>query len=294
MTSYPTRIPPAAPRRRVRRAQMSDAAAVASMVASAEDLRQVSPLEQFPLDASTVLHWLLQRDAGYVLEDRGEIVGYGELTADKGDSSRLWIGHMIVHPRRRGLGLGRRLVHELIRVAEHERGAREVAISAFADNERALRCYDGCGFVRVDRERVEGRALVGMRFRFGSRMRSPALLPSVVVAVASVSAGVLGFLRAAGAMVEDAPAVLLSLVGPAAAAWAAHAFAAERREPVAIRLRAALRPVGVGIAFALGVGTVALFASGARDSVGLLAGIYGSATLVWAALLAGWLWFDGR
>ena len=100
------------------------------MVNSAEDLRQVSPLEIYPLEQATVLHWLMQRDAGHVLEDRGEVVAYGELVPDKDDPARLWIGHMIVHPRRRGLGFGQRLVHELVRVAEQEREAREVAISA--------------------------------------------------------------------------------------------------------------------------------------------------------------------
>ena len=127
MTAKPSELAQVPRRRRIRRAQATDAAAIAALVDSAEALRQVSPLEVFPLDQATVLHWLMQRDAGHVLEDRGEIQAYGELVPDARSSDRVWIGHMIVHPRRRGLGIGQRLVQELLRVAEHERGAREVA-----------------------------------------------------------------------------------------------------------------------------------------------------------------------
>ena len=182
MVAEPSKIQESPRRRQIRRARAEDAGIIASMVASPDDLRQVSPLESFPLDRATVLHWIMQRDAGHVLEDRGEIIAYGELVPDKTNPDRVWIGHMIVHPRRRGLGLGQRLVHELIQIAESDRDAREVAISAFADNTRALRCYESCGFVRVDQERIEGRPLVGMRLRFASRQGSPG--PKVFTATA--------------------------------------------------------------------------------------------------------------
>ncbi len=294
MNADPVSKPRPAARRRIRRAVAADAVSIAAMVTTAEDLRQVSPLEAFPLDTATVLHWLMKRDAGYVLEDNGEIVAYGELVVDQTDPARQWIGHMIVHPRRRGLGIGQRLVHELVRLAEHEREAREVAISAFAENERALRCYGSCGFARVESERVEGRKLVGMRLRFASRRSSPAQLPSLIVAGAALLFAIAGFARAATEMVGAAPLVSLSVVGPLIGAWLAHQFAAERRDPWRLRMRVALRQVGSGIMIAVIVGVVALVISGDVSSVGVLLGIYGAATLVWVALLAAVLWVEGR
>ncbi|RKZ13535.1 hypothetical protein DRQ32_01375 [bacterium] len=286
--------PRPAARRRIRRAVASDAVSIAAMVTTAEDLRQVSPLEAFPLDTATVLHWLMKRGAGHVLQGKSEIVAYGELVPDQTDPARQWIGHMIVHPRRRGLGIGQRLVHELVRIAEHEREAREVAISAFAENERALRCYGSCGFARVESERVEGRQLVGMRLRFASRRRSPAQLSSLLVAGLAVLLSIAGLARAATAMVAAAPLVSLSVVGPLIGGWLAHHFAAERRDPWRLRMRVALRQVGLGITIAVVVGVVALVISGEYSRVPVLLGIYGGATVVWVALLAGVLGVEGR
>ena len=281
-------------RQRVRRANAGDAAKIATLVSSAEDLRQVSPLEAYPLDQATVLHWLMQRDAGYALEDRGELVAYGELVLDKDDSARLWIGHMIVHPRRRGLGLGQRLVHELVRVAEHEREAREVAISAFADNPRALNCYEACGFIRVEEERIEGRMLVGMRLRFASRARTPRL--AMTVLTAAVSLFVAGVIRpgATRAMISSAP---LGLVSPAVLFVVlrfAHRMGRERRDPWRERARSTGIQILVGSGAALLTGFLALVVSAALEKSGVLLGTYGSATLVWAALLGAGLLIEDR
>lgn len=281
-------------RRQVRRARATDAGAIAALVDTAEALRQVSPLESFPLDRATVLHWLLQRDAGYVLEDRGEIVAYGELVPDQQRPGRLWIGHMMVHPRRRGLGLGQRLVQELLNIAEHDRNAREVAISAFADNARALRCYEACGFVRVDTEQVEGRPLVGMRRRFHSRQRSPRTL-------ALVSSGLLGLAVAAvvldgtvRALVTEAPAVLVSVLAQPAAALLAFPLRRERREPFAARLRAAAIRAAVANAAAFVVGLVVVALSGALHLAGGLVLVYATATVVWVGVLAARIGLDAR
>ena len=264
------------PRQRVRRAVAADAGRIASLVASAEDLRQVSPLESFPLDQATVLHWILRRNAGYVIEDRGEIVAYGELVPDPDRPDRYWIGHMIVHPRRRGLGLGQRLVHELVRVAEVEKEARVVAISAFADNPRALRCYETCGFERVDQERVEGRALVGMRLHFPARRRSPDLL---VLAGAGVLAALtaLALWRAwtsPGALIVMGVLLVVGLV--------LSRMSAERRDPWRVRMRSVAIVVGCGFAAAV---LAALTVGGVAGGGLVLLGASGSATLIWIALL---------
>ena len=130
---------------RLRRALEEDAAVVAGLIDRPEDLRQVSPRETFPLDGETVRHWIRERVAGWVLEQRGEIVAYAELVPDPVKNGVFWIGHMMVQPSRRGLGLGRRTVVSLMRAAVEQLNADEIAISAFDDNPAALACYLGCG-----------------------------------------------------------------------------------------------------------------------------------------------------
>jgi RimJ/RimL family protein N-acetyltransferase len=277
MVAHPLQTGQKAPRRQVRRARAEDAAAIAAMVASAEDLRQVSPLETYPLDRATVVHWILQRDAGWVIEDRGEIVAYGELVPDESRPDRFWVGHMIVHPGRRGLGLGQRLVHALLQVAEVEKDARVVAISAFADNPRALRCYEACGFVRVDEERVGGRPLVGMRLKFPSRRHSPG--PGLIASTGLVAAG-LALVMRDQLTAWPALVTVLAMVVVGVLVWR---LGQERRDPWGRRMGSGLLVVAIGSGTGLAVAGITGAMAGGTFALLLTCG---SATLIWIALLA--------
>ena len=203
---------------RVRPARPEDAGAVAALVTTPRDLAQVSPDESFPLTPETVRHWIDQRRSGYVLEQRGRVVGYAELVDDGRASDRIWIGHMMVQPSQRGLGLGRTLVRTLQAVAEREKDAREVAISAFADNVRALQCYRGCGFRDRGTHRVHDRDLVELRYLVPGRralVPLPAAVGSGLVVVALVLA-----LAGAQAWRPVLAVPVASLSG--LAAWALH------------------------------------------------------------------------
>lgn len=171
---------------RLRRALESDADDVSRLIDRAEDLRQVAPRETFPLDATTVRHWIRDRAAGWVLEQRGETVAYAELVTDPQKGGVFWIGHMMVQRSRRGLGLGQRMVVSLMRAAVEQLDADEIAISAFEDNRAALACYRGCGFVERKRQRVDGRVLVEMRYPVPGRLRRPGRAVTAVLTVAAV------------------------------------------------------------------------------------------------------------
>lgn len=211
---------------RVRPVRPDDAEAVAALVTTPRDLAQVSPDESFPLTPETVRHWIDQRRSGYVLEQRGRVVGYAELVEDGRTSGRIWIGHMMVVPAQRGLGLGRTLVRALQQIAESERDAREIAISAFADNLRALQCYRGCGFRDQGTHRVHDRDLVELRYLVPGRrplIPLPAAVGSGLVVVALVLA------LAGPATWRPILAVpVASLAG--LAAWALHALLPLRRD----------------------------------------------------------------
>jgi len=211
---------------RVRPARPADAAAVAGLVSTPGDLAQVSPDETFPLTAETVRHWIEQRRSGYVLEQRGRVVGYAELVDDARVPARVWIGHMMVLPSQRGLGLGRILVRALQDIAERERDVREVSISAFADNPRALQCYRRCGFGDRGTHRVHERELVELRYLVPGRR------PSISLSAAVGS----GLLTASLVLAVVGPEVwrpilavpIASLTG--LAAWALHVLLPLRRD----------------------------------------------------------------
>ena len=80
---------------------------------------------------------------------RGQLVAYGETWVDH-DEGEVELARLIVDPARRGQGIGRILVGELVvqAVAHYA----HVFMRVHPDNATALRCYAGAKFVRVAAE----------------------------------------------------------------------------------------------------------------------------------------------
>lgn len=265
----------------LRPASESDAGQIVGLLASAQDLRQVSPDEDYPLDERTVRHWIRERAAGHVLIERGKVVAYAELVQDSAVAGRRWIGHMMVDPHRRGLGLGQRLVHGLLEIAKDDERVREVAISAFIDNPRALQCYRACGFRDRGRVWVGERELLELRYPIPDRQPAVGLVPAAGGVAVGVSVGALTLLVSRGGFDWVSAIPLLSIL--VLAAWGAHAVVPERRHPRAYRLgRTALYPLGVGAA-AFAVAVVLHFARGL--DLARMAGAIGAGTAITAVLL---------
>jgi len=169
----------------VRPATFDDVPVIAELSPSAEDMRQAAPREMAPLDEEMVTQWMRERGSGFVLESNGRIVAYGELNENLQERDSYWIGHVMVHPRRRGMGNGRNLVGALLKHAMESLHAREVRISAFEDNPAALKCYQACGFSEQGRRFIDGRILVDFRFRDESSER---ILPPLVAMLFVLSA----------------------------------------------------------------------------------------------------------
>jgi RimJ/RimL family protein N-acetyltransferase len=174
----------------VRPATLDDVPVIAELSPSAEDMRQTAPREMAPLDAEMVTQWLRERGSGFVLEYDGRIVAYGELNENSEERASYWIGHVMVHPRRRGSGFGRNLVGALLKHAMESLNAREVRISAFDDNPAALKCYRACGFTEGGRRFIDGRILVDFRFRdeSGERILPPLVAMLLVLSAAGLTA----------------------------------------------------------------------------------------------------------
>lgn len=80
-----------------------------------------------------------------VAVEDGELAGYAGLAVN-GDEA--WINNIAVVPARRGHGLGRRMVGDLLDEARR-RGAATVALEVAVDNGPAQRLYDSYGFEQI-------------------------------------------------------------------------------------------------------------------------------------------------
>lgn len=98
--------------------------------------------------AETVEEWVAEPDTiAYGLEVDGELVGYGELWPED-DEPEVEIARLVVAPAHRGHGVGQALVTELVRAGRAHRD--DVVLRVHPDNTRALRSYEGVGFVPLD------------------------------------------------------------------------------------------------------------------------------------------------
>lgn len=103
----------------------------------------------FPLSERTVRAWHEDDDVrAHLLVEGDEPLAYGELWFDE-EEDEVELARLIVDPRVRGEGLGRELVTALLARAV-EAGFDDVFMRVHPDNDRALRCYLGAGFVPVD------------------------------------------------------------------------------------------------------------------------------------------------
>ena len=97
-----------------------------------------------------VARWSAEDDVdAFGLYHSGQLVAYGETWVDH-DEGEVELARLIVDPARRGQGIGRILVGELVvqAVAHYA----HVFMRVHPDNATALRCYAGAKFVRVAAE----------------------------------------------------------------------------------------------------------------------------------------------
>jgi ribosomal protein S18 acetylase RimI-like enzyme len=101
-----------------------------------------------PVPADVIAGWGLAPGvlAYGLLDNNGQLVGYGELWVDA-DEAEVELAHLIVDPDQRGQGIGRRLAAAL--AVEAGRIQPTVCLRVRPENEIALRSYAAAGFQRV-------------------------------------------------------------------------------------------------------------------------------------------------
>lgn len=127
---------------------------ICKWIRTEEELRFLSPSLEFPLTPEKVVSW--KQAGGRVLvwegADNGTPIAYGELNPMKHERRHWWLGHVLVHPEFRGLGLGKAFVRMLLASAASEALVDRISLIVFPDNLAALRCYESVGFRVIGEE----------------------------------------------------------------------------------------------------------------------------------------------
>lgn len=103
------------------------------------------------LDAAEWLRRLRTERYSWAMECNGRLVGAVRLKIMDGLAQRGELAISILDPFLLGRGIGRRAVRLVLRYGFDTLGLHRVGLRVIAANERAIRCYQACGF------RVEGR-----------------------------------------------------------------------------------------------------------------------------------------
>jgi RimJ/RimL family protein N-acetyltransferase len=128
---------------------------MAGWVTTPEELRLLAPATDAPLTAAKVRSWHKKGVNAFLgwFDDEELPVGYGEINVMPYTDGQMWLGHILVAPSHRHLGLGQRLVRGLLEIAFGELGAWNVCLIVFPDNAVAIRCYEVVGMTEVGPER---------------------------------------------------------------------------------------------------------------------------------------------
>lgn len=94
-------------------------------------------------------------------DDEG-VVGYFTMRFPNDDSlDEIRLGFVIVDAQRRGRGYGKEMLSLAIRYAFDFVKVRKISLGVFENNEAAIRCYEACGFRRVELEKTESYHCMG-------------------------------------------------------------------------------------------------------------------------------------
>ena len=124
---------------------------VASWGDGHEVVRAWCAVEGDRVPADVVAAWSQADDveAFLLVDDAGDPVAYGELWVDD-EEGEVELARLLVAPEHRGRGVGRALTRALsVRAHETHPELPTVILRVRPENEQAIRCYTGAGFVAV-------------------------------------------------------------------------------------------------------------------------------------------------
>ncbi len=125
------------------------AATVAGWAQTAQELFWLAPKTPPPLTPAKVVAWAGPESSPMLLfrDGTAEPLGYLELNPMPLETGHFWLGHCVLHPNHRSVGLGRRMIGLALDLAFGHRRAKRVSLVVFPDNAGAIRCYRNAGLV---------------------------------------------------------------------------------------------------------------------------------------------------
>ncbi|MEK6676447.1 MAG: GNAT family protein [Planctomycetota bacterium] len=139
---------------RIRLFTAADSSVIVDWVRSDSELHWLAPSLDPPLTDAKVLSWLKPNGSAFIAESDSSDgpIAYGELNPMSADPGHLWLGHCLVRPDQRGLGIGREFVRVLLRDAFEHQSAHRVSLVVFPGNHSAIHCYLSVGFTFAGEE----------------------------------------------------------------------------------------------------------------------------------------------
>ncbi len=127
---------------------------ITGWVADEQELLWLAPATAPPLTAEKVDHWSRSDQHRFVLWHTltRRPIGYSELDYLQPLRDQMWIGHFIIDPALRGMGLGHVFASTLLNMAFDHFAAQHVLLLVFPENRAAVRCYERLGFVETGAE----------------------------------------------------------------------------------------------------------------------------------------------
>ena len=145
----------------VRLAERRDAEAIRAIY-NLEVTESTVTFDLVPRNLDEQVEWIDEHSGAHPAivgaDEAGEVVGFGSLSPfkDRPAYSPTVEDSVYVHPDRRGQGIGRLLLDELLRLAM-DHGFHSVVARIVGNHEASIALHLGCGFALVGTEREVGR-----------------------------------------------------------------------------------------------------------------------------------------
>ncbi len=128
-----------------RPARASDLTAIVHFPVSEEELFYFFPSARYPLSLSQLEQQLKQRYHSTVMLENNQVIGFANFYNVK-NHQIAFIGNVIIKPKKRSQGLGKKLLTTMISHAFQQLQLKEIHLSCYNSNTRALIFYTQLGF----------------------------------------------------------------------------------------------------------------------------------------------------
>jgi ribosomal protein S18 acetylase RimI-like enzyme len=123
----------------------SDFDLICSFPQNIDELYFMYPKAEYPLTHSQLQDAISQRSDSMVLENDRTVIGFANFYQWK-SFGQCSIGNVIIAPSSRGIGAGKYLIYEMMKIAKTKHNAVEISISCFNKNTDGLMFYHQLGF----------------------------------------------------------------------------------------------------------------------------------------------------